>query len=1334
MEDALSSFVSKWSGVPISNPAVASLRSIDETRLTRGKNPLTDSQTQRGIMAAQTRQPGVGSTPMPERNPWSLWSNASADITQLVKGIPQLPMALVNEFQQITTGNPVKNVEQVGDWFDQPGIRLLPGAFVASALLPGGMPASEIGVRPVSAALDVLPYSQGVVKANAARALKKYTPESASAPNTRVGTVTSGDRAINIIKEWPGRGGGKQMPIQDRFGLQAAIAATEGKRLIPDMFVNRVEPLRDGAAILERPWRTSFAGTDLGQRAFEFSGAVRDLQSKVKGLESNEVLKGREKDAFVGGSRLHQKFIEEFGEGSKATADWGDIHRAITDPDSFTSPKGLTPEDVVGQLPPAHQKYVHEYLDLEKTLEKQLLAPPDPTRPLGQQPYIGRWDDGKIYLHKDIQRLQNVKDLRAKWNDKVAEPELIQRLGEAIDSHYEGLTRLAGRSDAEALLRDSYPDWRRRLQTLNEFEGIIDEVGKFANGGRGTPYHLMAKGAVEEAARTSTTGASKLKNFRETYQRTGGVHRSFDKTVARVTPATESATGSRLMYKMFQDNLKIATKLQDEWAVSRPHVLREFDELKAVYAELNVPNIDPGKRAMLQQKATNLRVKLMDEVGGEYRYLHYTTPRDPNWINWDTEIQRQNMASLITKQERNKLYADTRAELAIMREKGYDPTYVPGVAKEKAADVDMTTVSNTYKSPSFAKERSFDYAPMSDDLGVAVSYASIQDYLSRAAIPHMIQMINEKFGIRGPELDAMIHAQAQASWARRTDLHTTVGYKDFERTFTNKMKDGAKSRYIQFNPNEMFPFVKESPSASNLDQVWLPREMASVLEKSFKDSNNFFQKVFEPVTNTFRVSVLLFSPAWHWNNLFSNGLITTLANPRAWLEVADQYRKMGGWEGIKEAATTQDLRTSGTAAGTRGVGVYDDAMEVSGLTGTTGVVENLAIGTAKKRGVHALNNNMSRTKTGARILDRVQESKGAQVTTSAFHKMTQGSLGVNAFFDDLARRTNFAAFYKQKHADLLREAAEGGKVLSPDDMMKVAGEHALRQTQDWIMDWTQLLPVERGILRAVFPFYSFMSHILRAAVKFPFDHPLRVSIINAFTRAENEDWQSRYPQIFRRLLGMPVGDDDAEWTAFNVDSFNPFRDIGNMMSLGFFASSTNPILQTALEGLGVDPMSGAPEYAPNFVYDPLSPSGQTFVGKNPVINLAANLIPQGRAIAQWMGLDADFREYELADPEGAHRALLSGLRMPTIWRNIDVNDKVARDEIKRFNDYRTSISEMDVGRLGRYDKDLAQTVQSLQTVTQTNPAFSSMSPQQAAKKIVEDGGVPYNPLSSFVTV
>jgi hypothetical protein len=264
---------------------------------------------------------------------------------------------------------------------------------------------------------------------------------------------------------------------------------------------------------------------------------------------------------------------------------------------------------------------------------------------------------------------------------------------------------------------------------------------------------------------------------------------------------------------------------------------------------------------------------------------------------------------------------------------------------------------------------------------------------------------------------------------------------------------------------------------------------------------------------------------------------------------------------------------------------------------------------------------------------------------------------------------------------------------------------------------------------------------MRLAFKLPFDHPLRVATINNFTRAEIEDWQQGFPQVFRRLLGFADPFTAKRFKGLNVDAFNPFRDVGNLLTMAGMVSATNPIIQTVLRGVGVDPMGGGPEYAPNFIYDPTAPDASSLDAGNPIINLAGSIVPQARTIARFVGMDEQFRKLEESNPAAAQRMLLSGLRLPIVYRDIDVQEALALEEIKRFDAYRKAVGdakEGDVGQLRRFDPAAVEQLvvaqqQAAEPVPSGNP-LTSASRAFVARSQRRQGAGPLLPPTQFVTV
>ena len=1326
----MEAFATKWQGVPLDTRGKMALWEMDQKRMIRGQNPLTASQTQRAITAADTRQPVTPQYSRESGNPLADFfskKNWETDITDMVKGIPQLPMAVINEVNAFSRGG--YEFEGPGDFLNLPVIRLLPGSYIGSGLLPGGVPAGELATRPVSSILDVLPFGQYAARANVGRALRANAirPDT---PSVTPRTYSAGQHAMEILRRSkPG-----DLSAWDRLGLQGAVAESMGQRLIPSAIGQQAV---EGVGVLERPWVTTLASQPRYQTLMQFAPRTRMGRSLVGRIEADEAIRAREMDSFLSGKAFSERMEFEFGDEAAAMNE--ELHRALTDAPSFGV---LTTEEALAKLPANLRKHADEYIRImEQELQPELL---DATIVGTKDPYVQRWRDGQIYNNDQYARLERAFTERESFIAEVDGTQLAE-LTKAVNKEFPGMAEAARRGMFGFIESEWGLGARRMAESYARFADELEAVGR-------GEYTSVNTGHLRRSIRDSDSYSVRAAMRKAMRARTKARHgmRRWEETRTRIRPATESPYGSRRLKEKYLENLEIAKAVK----AANPEATQKYKHLARMMDEINEDfpsgrregQSNADRRRELTLQAGDLRRELQAELGTDYRYMHYVVPGEINWIPWEEAMQRQEITHLIRPEEKSRLYREIRTELRELSDRGFDPIYTPGVAIERAANINATTVRRSYMRPSFANERSFDFTPMHPDLGVNISYTGMQDYMARTAIPRMVREIQSSFGIDELTLKRLLHSKAQATWARMHGRHRGqyMDFNEFEQSYVTNMTNDKSGRFVVYDPEAVFGITDGSLNMQKRNKIYLPREIADVISTSFRSQDNFFQKLFEPVTNTFRVSVLLFAPAWQWNNIFSNALVTSLANPRAWTYLGREWQQMGGIEGLLREMRTAKLTDTGLEAAERGGGQrYSRAQTESGFRGITGNVENYAIDLSNTKGVAVLQNNAARWQSVSRLWDEIQGSKGAQVASSAFHKITGGSLGLNAFFDDLARRTNFSAFYDEHMARLTKELDEGSTapgLRDWDSRHEMAMSRALQSTQDWIMDWTQLLPVERGILRAIFPFYSFMSHIMRAALKFPFDHPVRVAIINNFTRAEMEDWQSGYPMVFRTLLGMPVDDDTDEFGGLYVDAFNPFRDVGNYLTVGFALSSTNPIIAEVLNQAGVDTMSGGHEYAPNFVYDPTARSGQAYDGAgNPIINLAKNIFPQAEAISRFMGMDADFREWERSDPDSARRALLTGLRLPRVWDTIDVNEQVAKDEIKRFDDYRKAVTSLDVSRVRRYDPAKAVVVQQWADQKAAVEAATGMAapaiPKEMSDAIVASGGgPPWNPISAFVTV
>ena len=167
-----------------SNPdTTRAIAQLDIDRLRRGQAPYTQAETAVGLRAADTNEQVI------PRQDQGLFQNALTDIKAFFSSIPKLPGIVLNEADEIRTkgidvsgalsaSNPF---EAIGNLAEQPGLRFVPGAFVASNFRTGGPGVSGLAEHPVFTALDVLPYASSLAKLTPAA---KLAPEVARANAT----------------------------------------------------------------------------------------------------------------------------------------------------------------------------------------------------------------------------------------------------------------------------------------------------------------------------------------------------------------------------------------------------------------------------------------------------------------------------------------------------------------------------------------------------------------------------------------------------------------------------------------------------------------------------------------------------------------------------------------------------------------------------------------------------------------------------------------------------------------------------------------------------------------------------------------------------------------------------------------------------------------------------------------------------------------------------------------------------------------------------------------------------------------------------------------------
>lgn len=209
----------------------------------------------------------------------------------------------------------------------------------------------------------------------------------------------------------------------------------------------------------------------------------------------------------------------------------------------------------------------------------------------------------------------------------------------------------------------------------------------------------------------------------------------------------------------------------------------------------------------------------------------------------------------------------------------------------------------------------------------------------------------------------------------------------------------------------------------------------------------------------------------------------------------------------------------------------------------------------------------------------------------------------------------------------------------------VPPEVIIRQAQKTFVSADALSPIERTILRQVYPFYTFQAHLLRYLKDFPVNHPGRAAIISMLSDQEQKDWDSGLPTDLMNLFYIGKPDDEGNIQSVDIKSTNPFRSMYNGYTLAGFTQGLHPAISAGLKSMGVNIFSASPEIHQEISYNP--DTGHLENKRGDIGgNLLTAVLPPLVGIQGALGWTAKLRSLRENDPEAFKRVMLSSFNIP----------------------------------------------------------------------------------------
>jgi hypothetical protein len=302
------------------------------------------------------------------------------------------------------------------------------------------------------------------------------------------------------------------------------------------------------------------------------------------------------------------------------------------------------------------------------------------------------------------------------------------------------------------------------------------------------------------------------------------------------------------------------------------------------------------------------------------------------------------------------------------------------------------------------------------------------------------------------------------------------------------------------------------------------------------------------------------------------------------------------------------------------------------------------------RAVH----DIAAANTAARWMDEAA-GYGRNVTGYA-KRIADKSYELNQHVDDWYRATA----YLQGHDQALL------KGMSAAEAQK-AGVALVRKI---LPQWDRYTPLERTVVRSFFPFYSFSKFVMEYALRYPYDHPFRTAVMASVARNERDDGANGWlPLNMAKMFFLGHPDSKGNVRAIDPGGINPFQDVASMAGLlggdwSGVVGRLNPIIDTTLQTLGVDPSRGAGDLYPDVVFDPNS---GTLKAKNPnfLSTLIGNVIPQTQIVTALIDRNSQFAGMLRANPEAAIATLRSSVGLPNLLRTVNVPQAAFKEEVSR---------------------------------------------------------------------
>lgn len=368
--------------------------------------------------------------------------------------------------------------------------------------------------------------------------------------------------------------------------------------------------------------------------------------------------------------------------------------------------------------------------------------------------------------------------------------------------------------------------------------------------------------------------------------------------------------------------------------------------------------------------------------------------------------------------------------------------------------------------------------------------------------------------------------------------------------------DGAMQTVLH-NPEDI-ALARETLQAGGQEMgLQIPTHIGQTVGSYFRAPGNIEQALklfYDRPLGYWKNMMLAWMPRWVTNNTVTNALFASVfgVSPR------------NLWRSARVAAE-EIPNIFRKEARPLSAGAREIVNAVPGRISTTGFMAT------ESHGPEHLGRLAGETGMGGFIYS-LEKNKVVQAINAATTRMYR----VNESLESVFRR---AAYLSAGEREVLKKSA--GEMLSSEELMKRVSDlknhpdvaqRLIDSVEQVFGNYSIMSPLERSIVRRVFPFWAWERHILRLSSTLPITNPVRVNLLGKMSELAAMELQDRQAAAGGKLPkwmegSIPIGTDSAGQTKFlNTSAFNPLSTVDPRQgALGIEAGMISPLAQAPLE-------------------------------------------------------------------------------------------------------------------------------------------------------------------------